>query len=178
MSLQRILMNYTDVLKHYSEALDGYSDTQFMYKSDETTWSLSQMYLHLFMASKGLFLQKAQNCLAQTRGSTEGEKTEIGLQVLKQGHFPKIKIKPPEKYRAPDPENAPKVAFSQIFDEHLKEVEALTERIANEKSTYKTEHVIFGMLTAEEWLELDTLHWKHHLSQQKELEEFASATTI
>lgn len=172
--VQSICNDYDALLNDYREALNRYSEAAFMYKKDEHTWSLSQMYAHLFIASKALFLQKIKNCLTEEHGSHDGQKTELGAQVFEQGHFPIMKIKPPEKYRSPDPDNMPKSFFEPVFEEHKQEIRKLASAIDDRQTMYKTSHEVFGMLSADEWYLLDKMHWTHHLVQQLELEAFAA----
>ncbi|MGN7454145.1 hypothetical protein ACTHPH_04900 [Paenibacillus pasadenensis] len=92
------------------------------------------------------------------------------------GGFPDIRVRLPEE-QFPPPSN------SRSRDELQQGLEELAGRIPAAGGSDgdigaapggRIEHGWFGWLDAREWLELAGMHFRHHLRQQRELEQFLS----
>ncbi|WP_026998896.1 DinB family protein [Eisenibacter elegans] len=160
------------LVERYIQDLDRYTDEQFAYKSADKVWSLGQMYEHLIQSSK-FFVIQLKSCLEQKNGSTEGERNEHGDKAFQYNSFPPIKIEVPEAWRGPDPEAKDRAYYRTALQSTLDYVSKLEERVAQNDGQYKTRHVFWGMLTAQDWYQIIGMHLKHHNRQQTELEQLA-----
>lgn len=170
MDLSQIVQQAIKHLQAYSESLKKYNSEVFLYKKDEDTWSLGQLYEHLNISSE-FFIRQAEGCLREEKGAFEGEKTPVGEQMFALGGFLLIKIKPPEQYKAAVEVVAKGIeeytTILSAFIERLPKVQAAIEK---NPTTYKRRHAMMGMLTATEWIWCLEAHLRHHLRQQAELE--------
>jgi hypothetical protein len=171
LNLQEISQQSAQHLQHYLESLSAYQNSSFLQKTDAETWSLGELYEHLLVSST-YFLRQAEGCLREEKGSFEGEKTLQGEQMFALGGFPPIKIKVPEKYKSATELSVQDIDYYQKrFQELLDYLPKVQKAIEGNPSSYKRQHAIFGMLTATEWIWCLETHLRHHLRQQKELEE-------
>ncbi|MES2732151.1 MAG: DinB family protein [Bacteroidota bacterium] len=166
-----------EVIRHYGEELSRYSDEQFNSQRDELTWSVGQMYEHLLSSGYQLFFKKIKACLSQQHGSWEGEKNKDGARIFASGSFPPIKIKIPEAWLGPSPVAKPRDTYQASLLQFLSEARQLGSEIAQGDTGYKTNHVALGMLTASEWFQMIEIHFRHHLRQKNELDEYLRALT-
>ncbi len=164
--------NLEETVLLYSRELERYNDQQFNTKKTETTWSVGQMYEHLVSSAYNLFFKKIKACLTHQYGSLEGEKNKDGMKMYSYGSFPPIKIEMPEVWRGPQPVARPRQEYSAALASFLADVRQLGEQVAKDDGAYKTNHPALGMLTAEEWYQLLEMHFRHHLRQKKELDDY------
>jgi DinB superfamily len=159
----------------YLAALDGYTEEQFMYKENEETWSLGQMYEHICGASTHFFLANTVRCLEKRNGQEGGERNEYGDNVMKYNGFPPIKVKVPNPTGAVQPSIVPqaKESYRQRIALILKSADELAEKVTADAGTYRNAHPVFGWLNASEWFRNLEMHTRHHLRQKAELEAFA-----
>ncbi|MCS6796009.1 MAG: DinB family protein [Raineya sp.] len=161
-------------LQVYSNSLTAYSDEAFIFKADENTWSLGQMYEHLLISTE-FFMAQVRGCLKEEKGGWEGEKTPVGEQIFAFGSFPPIEIKVPEKYQtAGEPVAKAKSFYQERFAELIQDLPSLQKEIEANPTNYKRKHAIFGMITASEWFWCIEAHLRHHFRQKEKLEKFAS----
>ncbi|OJJ18080.1 hypothetical protein BKI52_26830 [marine bacterium AO1-C] len=162
-----------ELIRYFTQELENYTEEQFQYKNDSDTWSLAQMYQHMYTAST-FFMYSAGNCLQQRKGSTEGEKTSTGIGLYQRNAFPDQEIKQPKEWTKGAPEAKAKEEAKNQWQELLPKLKELAEKVAQDDGGYKNKHVIFGMLTAAEWYQQIEMHNRHHLKQKKKLENFAN----
>jgi hypothetical protein len=177
MTAQEVRDRLLPLFTHYSSELDRYSEEAFFWKPNKSAWSLGQMYEHLVFSTDKLFLPKIKNCLNQTRGDEEGEKTPAGEKIFRHGSFPPIKIKVPADWQTPDPVPKPRENYRQAFTRLAGEINAISPEVAADAGVYKTRHAVMGMLTALEWFQVLEMHFRHHLRQKKELDDFLDMTS-
>ncbi|WP_134683887.1 DinB family protein [Brevibacillus migulae] len=157
----QIIQTFKDHLQHYTEE-------QLRYKPADDSWSLCQLYCHLIDVSLE-YLEKMEAC---AKGDTEQPlgKTQAGELVFSLGAFPPIKIKLPAL-----PENTPSNTEAiASLDAGLKQVQQMmaewSDKVATVHPNGKAKHNGFGWLNAQEWYDLVTMHFQHHLRQKEELE--------
>ncbi|WP_299456953.1 DinB family protein [uncultured Microscilla sp.] len=170
---QQTQKKLNELFSYYIQELDRYTDEQFVYKETESTWSLAQMYQHIYTAST-FFVYNINNCLKHKKGSLEGKKTQMGEMLYKHGGFPKQKIKQPKEWTSGAPEAKSRNECKQQWTTLLKQLQGLAAAIADDSDHYKVKHVIFGMLNSLEWYQQIEMHTRHHLHQKKELEAFVN----
>lgn len=172
MTPTEIKENYTATMQHYLWALDQYTDEQFAAKPSEHEWSLGQIYEHLFTANTYFFQANVKRCLEQRKGQEGGDMNDNGRNIFKYNSFPPIKVKIPAALRGPEPVARTREAYRSMFQESLQNGLALADAIREDSGVYKTLNPTFGWLNAEEWFRVGEMHARHHLSQQKEREEW------
>ena len=155
----------------YVAQLDNYTDAQFAHKSADDVWSLGQMYEHLYLSSTFFFMANTMRCLEQRKGQMGGEKNQNGDNVFKYNSFPPIKVKIPEALRGPEPVAKNRDDYRPLLENVVAETQKMIEPILADAGEYKCLQPVFGWLNAHEWLQAHEMHVRHHLRQQKELEE-------
>jgi DinB superfamily len=173
-SQEGIFQNINEVLDIYKSGLEKYSDTVFEYKHDDDTWSLSQMYEHVFGSAQKFFLANAKRCLEQRNGQEGGEPNSKGIQLMAAGGFPNIKIKVPEAFKSVII-GGPKDSYYEAIENVRKSAQAMIEPLKTDGGTYRIEHQVFGFLNANEWFLNVEMHNRHHVRQKTELEALANA---
>lgn len=158
------------VVEQYYISLQKYSKEDFEKTFDDGSWSMAQLYNHLFSSSRHWINGKITNCINLKKGVPNAELTPEGSFILGRGYISHTK-----KVRMPDgmaqPEPQPKAFFEKELENYSDYLQDLVEQINNQiEPSFGTKHPIFGMLTAKNWLTFDLIHWKHHLRQQKEIE--------
>jgi hypothetical protein len=160
----------SEVIEQYHNSLQNYKVEDFEKNFEEGSWSMAQLYNHLFSSSNHWINSKITNCIHQERGVPNAELTPEGSFILGRGyisHTKKVKI--PDGL--PQPEPLPKAFFEKELENYSAYLQELVEKIENQiEPSFGTKHPFFGMLTAKNWLTFDLIHWKHHLRQQKEIE--------
>lgn len=162
------------LFSYYIQEIDRYNDTQFEHKESPDTWSLAQMYEHIYSASS-FFMYNINNCLQQQKGSTEGDKTQMGEMLYNFGSFPNQKIKQPKEWTTGAPASKTRDECKQQWANLLTQLLDAANTIEADDNNYKTHHVVFGRLNSLEWYQQIEMHTRHHLHQKKELETLAGA---
>lgn len=171
MKTTEIYLKIEEVFADYSKSLEKYSPSQFDFKADEETWSLSQMYEHVCVTSKKFFLANTKRCLENRNGQEGGEKNSAGENVFKYGGFPpKMKFKMPAAVAEIPIFGQSVEHYKKEIDEILSSAKLFIEAVESDLGTYKTQHPALGMLNAKEWFHSLEMHSRHHLSQKVELE--------
>jgi DinB superfamily len=173
-SQENIAQGIDEVLDIYKTGLESYSDAVFEYKHDDDTWSLGQMYEHIFSSSQKFFLANAKRCLEQRNGQDGGEPNEKGKQLMAAGAFPNIKIKVPEAVKSIIIAE-PKKSYFEAIEIVRNSAQAMKEQLKQDAGTYRIAHPVFGFLNATEWFLNLEMHNRHHLKQKAELEALANA---
>lgn len=171
MTPAEINANLKVVVQQYIDSLENYSEEKFSKKKDENTWSLGQMYEHLYLTSNFFFLANVVRCLEQRKGQLGGERNKFGDNAFKYGGFPPVKIKIPEPLQGPSPVAKNKNEYKSLFEKILVDAEEKVGAVQNDAGEYKTNHAALGWLNAYEWFYNLEMHFRHHLRQKAELEQ-------
>ena len=161
-----------DVIDIYITSLENYTDDTFLMKKDDNTWSVGQMYEHIFISAQ-FFMYQTNNCLSEKKGQMGGDKTDIGENIYQYDGFPPIKIKIPEAYQTAE-QLVPKTRteYKTFFVNLLLQMEKMLEILEKNNGEYKVKHAVCGFLGALEWYKMVWYHSEHHFIQKKELEMF------
>lgn len=87
-------------------------------------------------------------------------------------HLPPVKIKVPDspEYTPTTPESTEEVKVRlQLLTAKMREIEPSVAGIPRDR---KVPHPAFGYLSAIEWFQLVPMHFRHHLRQKQELDDF------
>lgn len=172
MTIPELKTAYADTIQSYVDALDRYSDEQFMVKPDASEWSLAQMYQHLHESSTYFFLANVKRCLEKRKGQEGGEMTADGQNVYKHNSFPPIKFKRPAAPDSAEPVAQNRDAYKTLFAETLRDGLAYADALSDYDGQYKTQNFRFGWLNAAEWLQSLEIHARHHIRQREAREEW------
>jgi len=156
----------------YVAKLDTYTDAQFAHKSAPDVWSLGQMYEHLYLSSSFFFIANTLRCLEQRKGQIGGKKNQNGDNIFKYNGFPPIKVAIPEVLRGPEPVAKSRDDYRALLANIIADTQKKVEPVLADAGEYKCLQPVFGWLNAHEWLHVHEMHLRHHLRQQKELEEW------
>lgn len=161
------------ILDQYIEDLDNYTEEEFQRKPDEKSWSIGQVYEHLVSSSENYFSYKVNNCLVKEKGTEDAGLTEIGEQLFERGSFPPVKIDTPRAIKPPNPPEAKsKEFYKQKLEELKKHWEKLNPLVEANDGNFKTKHPVFGFMNAQEWCQMNEMHFRHHLLQIGRLKAF------
>lgn len=174
LSPNSIYIDLEKLIEQYISKLETYSPQEFAHKTDESTWSLGQMYEHLII-SNSFFYYQINNCFSQRKGQIGGDKNPTGENMYQYGSFPPIKIKIPEAWKGPEPIAKAKQEYTKLLQTELEKLNLLITPLQNDSGEYKTFHAACGMLNALEWYKMAEMHLKHHLKQASELETLFSS---
>jgi hypothetical protein len=172
METKSIATELLKVLNTYKNAVSGYSDQDFTFKQAHDIWSIGQMYEHLAISAQFFFMKNVQYCLEKRNGQEGGEMNEKGKYVYHHNAFPPIKVKVPAGASVAEPVANEQTYYADVFEKICQHIETQLLSIEADNGIYKTSHVVFGPLSAREWLQSFEMHHRHHLRQKEELEGF------
>lgn len=174
MNSDQILLQIEQLLDRYIHALSQTDEADFLYKPDEDTWSIAQLYEHLCL-SNSLFLKLLRNCLEQSNGAQDVHMNDRGITLYARGQLPDIRIKAPAPLKSKDLEAQNLSTYPPRIQEFRKAAQEVKPLIDQDSGTYKVEHPIVGYLNALEWFKMIEMHMRHHLRQLNESQERAAA---
>lgn len=170
MDIKKVESQTIDIINEWQHEIDNYSMEQLLQKPSENSWSIGQVYIHLWMAAKGFFFKNIQRIAdSDEKVKMNGRKNLAGYLVFTFGMMPSIKIEMPGSV-AVQP-NQPE--SKEQLHKRMNEVKALVrENVSrihalNPRATVK--HPFLGYLTAAEWLRLCAIHFRHHVRQKKRI---------
>ena len=85
------------IIDAYIQLLDKYTYEQLNQQPDENSWSIGQVYVHVWMASKGFFFKNAALCLSGETAEKGKSKKLIAYPIFLFEKMPTVKIKMPDK---------------------------------------------------------------------------------
>lgn len=172
MHQQKTLMKFETVAQQWMQALDSYSDQNFLQKPDEHSWSIGQVYYHLVNGTNRFHLHQIGLCVEGKGKEIKGGKKFPGKIVFFTGSFPntKIKVPPSETYTPKQP--AGREAVREGLQQLIQTMRSTADKISSASVIMKAEHPALGYLNAHEWFDLIEMHFRHHLRQKKRLDRF------
>ncbi len=168
MSAENTYKQLLPLAKYWLKELDFYGNNQFKKKTNDSSWTIGQIYDHLLKYSQEVHLKAIQECLsAKESNAKEGKSFKGFLQFSYGGYLPfKHKSNP---YKEPaQPLSTEKV--KDDFYRFLKLIYKVAKEIDYKKPTAKVKHPTLGYLSAEEWFKLIEMHFRHHVKQKKKLD--------
>jgi hypothetical protein len=166
------LSKFNAVLDTWEQALNDYSETDFLKKPAEDSWSIGQVYNHLIGATNRFHLPQVHACLQSSDNANQSKKMP-GRITYFLGSIPptKVKVPPSPEYTPPQPESIASVR-TKLAALRPKMAEMAENLSKNQSKSGKTAHPAFGYLNAEEWFQLVEIHFRHHLRQKARLDKF------
>ena len=172
MTAKEVSPRFSELIEFYIQEIDRYSDEQFTRKPAEDSWSIGQMYEHLALSHQYFFMKNAELCLAKEKGQEGGAPSEIGAGILSNNSFPPIKIKPSRPAGTPEPVAQSRSHYKTALRKLQQEITDRAAAIDADANTYTIEHPRFGALNAQQWFQFHEIHFRHHLRQKRELDQF------
>jgi len=171
MTKSAMLAAMTEVLDLWLAALDQYSEETFVRKPNDEDWSIGQVYQHLVLGTRVYHMRNIASCLNNPQ-YTDKLPTDDGLKVLTSGEFPphKIRTAPSPQYPPPQPEGVAQVR--EQLTALSADLLALGEQVYDSESKGRMAHMRFGFLNASEWYHLIEMHFRHHLRQKENLDQW------
>lgn len=167
--MKQLSIDLIETFQRYFDALDAVSEEEFIHKESDEIWSLAQMMEHVHGSGYTFFLENVNGCLEQIKGQIGGGLTDAGSYIMQKNGFPVA-----SKYK--HPKQASSELIGRQIADYKKGMPALLEallvtipEIEKDAGEYKTQHFVFGMMNAEQWLRNTEFHIRHHIVQMNEL---------
>ncbi|MBS1622890.1 MAG: DinB family protein [Bacteroidetes bacterium] len=159
------------VIDEYIQRLDHYTYEQLIQQPAPGSWSIGQVYIHLWMSAKGFFFRKADLCLTGGEGTVKAQsKNWKGILVFVMGRMPTVRVRMPDQVavepRQPESIEQAKAKLMEIRDI----VTAYIRRLPQADLSITARHPFLGYLNAGEWVSLCHMHFRHHEAQLKRIE--------
>ncbi|HWB64057.1 MAG TPA: DinB family protein [Chitinophagales bacterium] len=171
MDLQKLEKQTNTAIDYWINEYRRYDWDKILMQPAENSWSMGQVGIHLWMASKGFFFKNAERCLNK-EGTEKGKSKTWGAHLI----FT-LRMMPPVRYEMPKSVSVvPRQPESkeQLIGK-LEEIKTLaasyTKRIPESDPALKTKHPFLGWLNTAEWIELCNIHFRHHIRQKKRIEQ-------
>lgn len=150
-------------------ALQQYSYIALCTQPSPGSWSAGQVYMHL-ISDTGYYIEQVKICLSANDNATE-EVSVFAKTIFTNNDFPDERIEGPSSNDGIPQPNSKEQLLTGL--RHLKD-EMSTLAIQIETSTYrgKTKHPGLGYFSAAEWLRFAVIHFRHHIRQQKRINNF------
>lgn len=153
------------IIDAYIQLLDKYTYEQLNQQPDENSWSIGQVYIHVWMASKGFFFKNAALCLSDETAEKGKSKKLIAYPIFLFEKMPTVKIKMPDKVAVQPRQPESKEQLIQKLTEIKDLVSEFVQKIPQSDPDLKTKHPFLGYLNCAEWVKLCNIHFKHHQAQ-------------
>jgi len=170
MNYEQLEQKTQAVIDDWLKDLDNYTFEQLLQKPSENSWSVAQVYIHLWMASKGFFFKNIERITSgDEKAKHGGRKNFVGWAVFIFGKMPTVKIEMPGSVSVqPNPPDS-----KEMLVKRLAEIKQLVSdnitRLQNAPEGIKVKHPFLGWLTAEEWMQLCAIHFNHHRAQKQRI---------
>ena len=159
------------IIDEYILDLDRYTLEQLQMKPSEDSWSLGQVYVHLWMSANGFFFKKAQACLTK-EGAEQGKgKNWKGHLVFALGRMPDIKVRMPKQIAVEPRQPESKEQIISKLNEIKQQSSAYISQIKSSDQSFRMRHPIFSYLSMAEWISLCNMHFRHHEAQKKRIKQ-------
>lgn len=157
------------IIDAYIQLLDKYTYEKLIQQPDENSWSVGQVYIHVWMASKGFFFKNAALCLSGETAEKGKSKKLIAYPIFLFEKMPTVKIKMPDKVAVQPRQPESKEQLVQKLTEIKALVSEFVLKIPQSDPDLKTKHPFLGYLNCAEWVKLCNIHFKHHQAQIKRI---------
>ena len=169
MDTKTILTNFEQTAGIWLAALDNYSEEDLKLTPALDSWSLGQVYRHLFQSAMFFQLGNVDFCTGSSENA-DGKKTEAGEKAFMECEFPPVEIKvpPSDRYTPKQPED--KAQIKKDLTMLIERMKTVPEKLENATHHGKALHPALGYLNAIEWYQLIDMHFRHHMRQKEKLE--------
>ncbi len=160
------------VIDDYIRDLDTYTYEQLLMQPAPGSWSIGQVYIHLWMSAKGFFFKKADLCLTSGEGTVKGKgKNWKGMLVFAFGRMPTVRVKMPGQVAVEPRQPESKDQIIAKLTEVKQLAQDYIHRIPSADPSIRARHPFLGYLNTAEWISLCNMHFHHHASQKARIRE-------
>lgn len=164
-------MRYSDAANYWLDEIDNYSESDFLKNPTADSWSVGQVYIHLILGSDHFFIANSAACQLGKGDLKKGGKNKYGALIFFLKRFPPMKFNLPKSGVQPrEPESIEYVRNKLI--KTIEKIQQTAGSLNGFDTKMKIKHPGFGYLNAEEWLQLNEFHFKHHIRQKNQLDKF------
>ncbi len=170
MNLQKLENQTNEIIDYWISEFKRTPWEKVIEKPSEKEWSLGQVGIHLWMASKGFFFKNAEKCLNK-EGTEKGMGKKLGAHLIFTfGMMPQVKYEMPQQVAVipKQPESLEQLIGK--LEEIKKMAATYIQRIPDSDPALKTRHPFLGWLNTAEWIQLCNIHFRHHLRQKSRLQ--------
>ena len=171
MTAEQLKKRTDAIIDYWIAEVQQYSIEQLNAKPSETSWSIGQVGIHLWMSAKGFFFKNAERCLTGEKTEKGKSKNWVGYLVFLFGTMPSVKVKMPTQVAVEPRAPESKEYLIAKLEEVKQLAHAYIDRIAQSDSSLRTRHPFLGWLNTAEWVQLCNIHFRHHLKQKKRVEQ-------
>ena len=158
------------VIDDYLRELDTYTYEQLIQQPAPGSWSVGQVYIHLWMSAKGFFFKKAEICLTGAEGAERGRsKNWKGHLVFLIGRMPTVRVKMPGQVAIEPRQPESKEQIVAKLNEIKQLATDYIRRIPDADPAIKARHPFMGYLNTAEWISLCNMHFHHHHAQKRRI---------
>lgn len=162
MSVKNNYLSLKRAMQRYSDLLESYSDTDFIYSPAKGGWSYAEVYAHI-TSSNQLSIRAIKKC-AEHRADEVATRVDWRVaMILFAGRLPKGR-KVPQRLADTIVKMSREEARQKV-DEVMEILEATYPLMAKASPTQKLKHPRLGYLNAAQWLRFVEIHSYHHLRQ-------------
>jgi len=162
-----LIDDFNRTLDIWIRALEDYNMEQLVTRPNTQDWSLGQVYIHLIDDTQ-FYLEQIELCLT-TNDNASGQASRHVVSMLNNNAFPDMRIKGAADHpNIPQPDNKEQLMHDLL---HLKNrINLLAAEIVDTPFKGKAEHPGFKYLSAQEWMQLAEMHFRHHLRQKARID--------
>ena len=158
-----------NTLNIWLNALEQYSFEMLRAKPSQQSWSMGQVYMHLY-SETNYYFEQANICL-HNNDDTNEEITATGKLMFANNAFPDELIEgPPENASVPQPGS--KEELKEKFQHLNLELQAVEKLLSSKALKGKTRHPGLGYFSATEWVQFADMHLRHHLRQKDRIDKW------
>jgi hypothetical protein len=170
MDVKKIEIQALAAVEEWQNEIDRYSMEQLLKKPSEDSWSIGQVYIHLWMSAKGFFFKNIQRIADNdSKVKLHGKKNLLGYLVFAFGAMPAVRVKMPDSV-AVQPHLPESLAqLHKRMNEVKQLIKENSARLSSLNPHATVKHPFLGYLNAKEWLILCSLHFHHHKKQKRRI---------
>lgn len=169
-----LIDDFNHIVDSWINGLERYHFTQLYIKPSPDGWSLGQLYRHL-IDDTNFYMDQIRICIS-TNDHADEDASPAAKNMFSNNEFPDERIEgAPSNSSIPQP--ASKEQLSVSLEKIKNEMNRLATLMAASKYKGKTKHPGLNYLNAHEWLQFAEMHFRHHLTQKKRLDEFLKMNT-
>ncbi|MDB5283109.1 MAG: hypothetical protein JWO06_2184 [Bacteroidota bacterium] len=170
MNLQKLETQTHQSIDYWIDEFNRYDFDKLMMKPSENQWSLAQVGIHLWMASKGFFFKNAERCLSKDGTQTGKSKKFTAHLIFTLRTLPPVRYEMPTQVSVQPKAPETKEQLIAKLEEVKKIASGYIHRIPQSDPSLKIKHPFLGWLNTAEWIQLCNIHFRHHVRQKQRIE--------